>query len=95
MASATQDKAKGSERYNPPKDYAPPLISKFINWVESINFKYSIKGDKPIYTNDEFPWANEIEAEWELIRKELDEVMKSREDLPNFHDIDAQKPLEY
>ena len=90
MASTTKQSTKGADRYNPPKDYAPPLISKFINWVESINFKYSIKGDKPIYSNDEFPWANEVEAEWEKIRKELDEVMKEREDLPNFHDIIEQ-----
>jgi hypothetical protein len=55
MATAKQDYFQGEKRYNPPKDYVPPLISKFINWVESINFKYSIKGDKPIYSNEEFP----------------------------------------
>ena len=38
---------KNGERYNPPKDYAPPLISKFINWVESKNFKYSVFEDQP------------------------------------------------
>lgn len=79
-----------SKRYNPPKDYVPPLMSRFINWVESINFKYSVKDDKPIYSNDEFPWANEVEAEWDKIRKELDEVMRERNDLPNFHDIIKQ-----
>lgn len=90
MATAKQDDFQGEKRYNPPKDYVPPLISKFINWVESLNFKYSIKGDKPIYSNEEFPWANEVEKEWEKIRKELDEVMKSRDELPNFHEIIEQ-----
>ena len=95
MATTTNGNANGAtaekgKRYNPPKDYVPPLISKFINWVESINYKYSIKGDKPVYTNEDFPWAAEIENEWEKIRAELDEVMKTREELPNFHDIIEQ-----
>jgi len=43
MATAAQDNTKKAKRYNPPKDYVPPLVSKLINWVESINFKYSTK----------------------------------------------------
>ena len=95
MASGSKENLKDGvnkkkERYNPPKDYAPPLISKFINWVESMNFKYSVFEDQPVYDNSLFPWVKEIEADWEKIRKELDVVMKDREDLPNFHDIVEQ-----
>jgi len=90
MSKTVQGKVEETKRYNPPKDYVPPLISKFINWVESVNFKYSIKGDRPIYSNEEFPWAGEVEKEWKKIRVELDEVMKTREKLPNFHDIIEQ-----
>lgn len=90
MSKTVQGKVEETKRYNPPKDYVPPLISKFINWVESVNFKYSIKGDRPIYSNEDFPWAGEVEKEWKKIRVELDEVMKTREKLPNFHDIIEQ-----
>ena len=79
-----------TDKYNPPKDYAPPLISKFINWVESMNFKYSVFEDQPVYNNSLFPWVSDIEENWEKIRNELDEVMKDREELPNFHDIIEQ-----
>ena len=86
----TSNSKNEAQRYNPPKEYLPPLASRFINWLESMNDKYSIVENQPIFTNDQFPWANEIEADWMKIRKELDEVMKDREKLPNLHDIIEQ-----
>jgi len=44
-----QDKTN-SIRYNPPKDYASPVVSRFINWIESMNFKYSVFEDQPVYS---------------------------------------------
>ena len=79
-----------ASRYNPPKQYLPPLASKFINWLESMNEKFSAIENRPIYNLDQFPWASEVEADWKKIRKELDEVMKDREKLPNLHDIIEQ-----
>jgi beta-hydroxylase len=35
----------------------------------------------------EFAWTRELEAQWKLIRRELDEVLQYRELLPSFHDI--------
>jgi beta-hydroxylase len=44
-------------------------------------------GDPHVYQTDLFPWARELEAEWRLIRAELDRVMKFRDHIPNFQDI--------
>jgi ornithine lipid ester-linked acyl 2-hydroxylase len=73
--------------YNPAKKYVSGLISSLINWVESLNEKYSIHGNPPVYNNSVFPWVKKIESEWLSIRAELDSIMKYREELPNFQDI--------
>ncbi|NIP39694.1 MAG: aspartyl/asparaginyl beta-hydroxylase domain-containing protein [Candidatus Dadabacteria bacterium] len=75
-----------SKGYNPPKKYAGGL-SSFINWAEGINEKHSIHGNPPVYDNSEFLWVKEVEDEWLTIRSELEDVMKHRTELPNFHDI--------
>ncbi|MCY4354045.1 MAG: aspartyl/asparaginyl beta-hydroxylase domain-containing protein [Truepera sp.] len=47
----------------------------------------SLVGDKPFYEVESFPWVEKIEANWQVIREELDELLKYREHLPNFQDI--------
>ncbi|HWY29925.1 MAG TPA: aspartyl/asparaginyl beta-hydroxylase domain-containing protein, partial [Candidatus Acidoferrum sp.] len=44
-------------------------------------------GDPHIYNTRLFPWAREIEQEWQLIRDELDAVMTFRDKMPSFQDI--------
>jgi len=81
------DSKLDTKEYNSPKNYAPGLISAFINWVEAMNSRFSRFGNPPIYDKSIFPWVGEVESNWMKIRKELDEVMEVREDLPNFQDI--------
>lgn len=86
----------GEEREKPSpadydqKEFAPGLMSSFLRMVERSNIKYAKHGNPPIYDNETFPWAIELEKNWETIRKELDAVMERREDLPSFHDIMPQ-----
>ncbi len=69
------------------KEYAQGFLASFIKMVENFNVKFAKYGNPPIYENDTFPWVKEIEDNWEIIRKELDQVMERREDLPSFHEI--------
>lgn len=51
-------------------------------------------GDKTFFEPEEFPWVRSIEAEWKIIRRELDALMARREEIPNFQDVSkAQKAL--
>lgn len=85
---------KQKEPYNPPKNYAPKYISAIINWAEGLIERYSVYGNPPIYDNSLFPWVREVEKEWMKIRAELENVMRRREELPNFHEITSQvKPI--
>lgn len=84
---AETKKAAQDKSLNPEKEYASKPLSAFINWVESMNVRFSLVGNPPVYDNATFPWVVEVEKEWLKIRKELDQVMQYREELPSFHEI--------
>lgn len=69
------------------KEYASGFLASFIKMVEDFNVRFSKHGNPPVYDKETFPWVKNIEDNWEKIRKELDEVMERREDLPSFHEI--------
>ena len=60
---------------------------KIIKKVQVLMGRYSLVGDQQFFSPDQFSWCKELEANWRTIRKELDEVLIHREDLPNFQDI--------
>jgi beta-hydroxylase len=51
----------------------------------------SVLPDQPFYDAAEFPWVREVEANWKLIRAELDDVLAYRDALPNFQDISTDQ----
>ncbi len=51
-------------------------------------------GQKTFFDPESFPWVASVEAEWPAIRKELDQLMVRRQEIPNFQDLsEAQKVL--
>lgn len=70
------------------------LPSRLLQWLvgraERLNLEYSATGNAPVFATDAFPWAREIEAEWHLIRKELDALLVRKGDLPAFHEISSE-----
>lgn len=71
----------------------PSLLTRtlmaVVAWAEGLNLRHSRVGNPPVYDNATFPWVAEIEREWHLIRRELDEVLKRQQDLPSFQDISS------
>lgn len=57
------------------------------DWLERRVAGVSVHGDPPVYDSRTFAWAAELEAGWKLIRAELDQVMKFRDQIPSFHEI--------
>lgn len=55
--------------------------------IEQIIRKASLVGDHTFYESKDFPWVAELENNWQLIREELDEVLKDRDSIPNFLQI--------
>jgi beta-hydroxylase len=62
-------------------------MHKLITWVDP-------KGDRAFFDNGEFPWTERIEADWKLVRAELDALLAARSGIPNFQDLSPdQKAL--
>lgn len=55
--------------------------------VERFIGRRSLVGDATFFDTALFPWIAEIEANWTVIREELEGVLADREALPNFQDI--------
>ncbi|MEM9138161.1 MAG: aspartyl/asparaginyl beta-hydroxylase domain-containing protein, partial [Cyanobacteria bacterium P01_F01_bin.42] len=41
----------------------------------------------PVFAPEQFAWIETLEANWEIIRQELDQVLTHAEGLPNFQDL--------
>jgi len=67
------------------------LLTPVVQKLESLVPAYSKVGDSVFFTNEQFPWSYELEANWKVIREELDQVMLNVDDLPNFHDISPRQ----
>ena len=62
-------------------------VVAMIKWAEGLNRKYARDGNLPVYKTATFPWAAGLEAEWPLIRRELDRLLVRKDELPGFHEI--------
>lgn len=74
-------------RLNPPKTLFRKGLAKVTDSFEAMLARASMIPDVPVYDSRQFPWAAEVEADWRKVRKELDEVMKFRDQMPSFQDI--------
>ncbi|MBD2092884.1 aspartyl/asparaginyl beta-hydroxylase domain-containing protein [Microcoleus sp. FACHB-1515] len=67
------------------------LIRQTIDFLQAQVPHYSKVGNSTFFTVEQFPWANDLEANWHVIRAELDRVMPHAKDLPNFQDISPRQ----
>ncbi|MGV3756947.1 MAG: aspartyl/asparaginyl beta-hydroxylase domain-containing protein [Verrucomicrobiota bacterium] len=74
-------------RLNPPKNAFNKLARGLFDWFERRVAGVSVNPDLHVYDNKTFPWAADVESDWKLVRAELDQVMKFRDQMPSFQDI--------
>lgn len=67
------------------------LLSRMIKQLEGLVPQYSKVGNSVFFTPEQFPWSKMLEANWKVIREELDEVMEHTDALPNFQDISPRQ----
>lgn len=60
-------------------------------WLENLTAQYSKVGDAVFFESAQFPWAANLEANWQVIRQELEQVMQSVDQLPNYQDISKRQ----
>ncbi len=59
--------------------------------VERFIGRRSLVGDDAFLENDRFSWIADVEANWRVIREELEAVLEDHEGLPNFQDISTDQ----
>ncbi|KAF3887661.1 MULTISPECIES: aspartyl/asparaginyl beta-hydroxylase domain-containing protein [Nostocales] len=70
------------------KDFVSEVVkSPIVKRLESLVSAYSLVGDSIFFDKEQFPWANKLETNWLVIRKELEQVLQHTHALPNFQDI--------
>lgn len=58
--------------------------------AQMLMHRFSRVGDRPFFDKAQFPWAPAIEAEWQEVRTELDQVLRYVDAIPNFQDISEE-----
>ena len=71
-------------------DLATVLLFVFMRPIQALMHRFSRVGDREFFTSNSFPWVAAVEARWPAIRTELDNVLRFKDDLPNFQDISAE-----
>ena len=64
---------------------------KILSQIEKLIPRYSLIGDTVFFEPQQFSWTAELEFNWKTIRQELDEILKYRDNLPNFQDISPEQ----
>lgn len=59
------------------------LLQKYERLIPS----YSLVSNTPFIDPQQLSWTAELEANWQAIRQELDEILKHATELPSFQDI--------
>lgn len=71
----------------PPRGLLQTIAFRLWDWAESALVHAGLHGDQPVFDARDFDWVPEVEASWQKVRAELDEVMKFRDAMPSFQDI--------
>jgi ornithine lipid ester-linked acyl 2-hydroxylase len=73
------------------KNFNYLILSTIFTLFEKLIERFSLVGNSPIFAKQQFDWVESLEANWSKIRQELDEILKYRDDLPNFQDISPEQ----
>ena len=65
--------------------------ARVLQGLEVVITRGSLVETTTFLPTSDFPWVARLEAAWQEVRAELDEVLRHRDDLPNFQDISTDQ----
>lgn len=83
----TVETEQQERRVKPRKRLSVAIGSKIIKRIEKFIIRHSLVNDTPFFDPREFDWTARLEANWEVMRAELEDVLRDRDQIPNFQDI--------
>jgi beta-hydroxylase len=60
---------------------------KLVRSLEGLIARNSLVGDSAFFDSQQYEWVEKLESNWQVIRQELDDLLKSLNTIPNFQDI--------
>jgi len=63
---------------------------KMASWME-LNIARCSDGSRAFFETEAFPWVQTVEANWLVIRKELDLLLSDNEVIPNLQDVSPEQ----
>jgi aspartyl/asparaginyl beta-hydroxylase (cupin superfamily) len=69
------------------------LGGKALWTLERLIAHASLVGNPPLFDPDRFDWVHPLEANWHVIRHELEAVLEQPEAIPNFQDISTDQAV--
>lgn len=67
------------------------LMERRRDRLDRLFRRYSRLGDRAFFNPASFPWARTLEANWRVMREELDAVLGRREALPTFQQVSPRQ----
>lgn len=64
---------------------------RLLKQVDAVIARNSLVGDPAFFEPSQFAWVQPLEANWALIRAELDQIMLGHASLPNLQDISVDQ----
>lgn len=71
--------------------YSNRVGDRILRVINRLIARASVLPEQPFYDPSGFPWIRELEANWAVIRRELDALLAYQEALPNFQDISTDQ----
>ena len=72
-------------------DVLNEIGARLLQLLERLIVRASLVPTTPFLDPSVFPWVRTLEDNWKTIRRELDDVLAYREQLPNFQDISTDQ----
>lgn len=65
-------------------------VVNLASWME-FRIGQCPEGQSTFFNTEFFPWVRRVEANWIAIRKELDELLEHKEEIPNLEDVSPEQ----
>ncbi|HEU4410477.1 MAG TPA: aspartyl/asparaginyl beta-hydroxylase domain-containing protein [Polyangiaceae bacterium] len=76
---------------DPPAEPPKRKTNRLLDAHRALVDRYAGDADRRFFDSDNFPWAKDLEANWRTIRRDLDEALALRDQIPGFGGVSTRQ----